>query len=695
MTTKFQPKQRTEIIDPWNISFPVDVLWGIYARQSTPGQLLRHQESTEMQTDDLIMWLQHRNVRDNYVLFDADLGLSGTLRIDQRPALLELIRRINAGEIKAVLVYQISRLFRDLTGIQYNTFADDCKNHNCVLVTAYDGMIFNFNNPIHMKMFRFLAETAAEYLHQQIGLLHEARLRKARKGFYTGLGQIPRGYIVDYRKDSPTFKKFIPYPPHANVVFGFLERYYALEGNMAVFTRELEALPYLFPPFEPWVDQRIPNHKMWKQRELPGGGYGISRKGLEFVLTNPVYLGWWIVEGDVISRDNHEPIIDAEHTYLLWYAFDRLSRYTIDGEKNEQRLERQNHRRFFQSHTLDQVALLKQKITTPGGSVYAQIHKGACQYVVYPEKSGVVYRKYGEIDASLVDQEFTTRLFSHLRTTHDFDIYRQWLDVEREKRIARLANITTQLNKIDIEQEAVLTEIADVRKQITETIRQKLQQEPLLNEEELRKQLEKEAQPYIEKWRSRFSTLENTKINLLAEKEEASKESEQHQAMRQFADFQTEAENLLAIWNKKPISLRREFVNLLARQIVLEFIAPHWASLTIVWTHPTWGIDTLYIYRHQGARPLWTEAERSILRTYYPRSSREEILSLLPNKSWKGIIDQASDLHIRREVDFRTPIFSVKLTWEDVQFMQEQGISLSNPSTKCVSTSSRISTGSG
>jgi len=130
MATRFLSKPPTQIVDPWNISFPVDVLWGIYARQSTPGQLIKHTESTEMQTDDLILWLQHRQIRDNYVLFDADLGMSGTLRIDQRPALQELIRRINADEIKAVLVYQISRLFRDLTGIQYNTFDDDCKKHN-------------------------------------------------------------------------------------------------------------------------------------------------------------------------------------------------------------------------------------------------------------------------------------------------------------------------------------------------------------------------------------------------------------------------------------------------------------------------------------------------------------------------------------------------------------------------------------
>jgi len=78
-----------------------------------------------MQTDDLVTWLIDRGIQDGqWQLFDADLGVSGTLRIDQRTGLQELVERIKADEIKAVLVYQISRLFRDDTGVQYNVFAN-------------------------------------------------------------------------------------------------------------------------------------------------------------------------------------------------------------------------------------------------------------------------------------------------------------------------------------------------------------------------------------------------------------------------------------------------------------------------------------------------------------------------------------------------------------------------------------------
>jgi DNA invertase Pin-like site-specific DNA recombinase len=244
------PQQKTVQEDMWSSSFPIDVMWGIYARQSTPAQVLKNFESTEMQTDDLIQYLVERGVKDEkWQLFDADLGLSGTLPIDKRTGLQELVEGIKAGIIKAVLVYQISRLFRDDTGVEYNTFAKICREHDCILVTA-DGMVFNFNNRMHVKMFRFLAEYAAEYIPQQIGLLQAARLRKARRGLFVGFGYPSRGYVVDYNKENKTYKKYILYPPHQEAVVNLFDRFYVLDGDLTQLCREIEAMPYVFKSFD-------------------------------------------------------------------------------------------------------------------------------------------------------------------------------------------------------------------------------------------------------------------------------------------------------------------------------------------------------------------------------------------------------------------------------------------------------------
>jgi DNA invertase Pin-like site-specific DNA recombinase len=91
-------------------------------------QVKKNIQSKEMQTDDLIKWLLERGVREGSIkLFDTDLGVSGTKGINERTGMQELVDYIKRGKIRAVLVYNISRLFRDETGVQYNTFAQICK----------------------------------------------------------------------------------------------------------------------------------------------------------------------------------------------------------------------------------------------------------------------------------------------------------------------------------------------------------------------------------------------------------------------------------------------------------------------------------------------------------------------------------------------------------------------------------------
>jgi hypothetical protein len=661
MSIRFQPKPSSELIDPWNMSLPIHAKWGIYARQSTPGQLIKHTESTEMQTDDLIKWLIDRGVQVGYYqLFDADLGLSGTLRIDVRPALRELLRLINADEIKAVLVYQISRLFRDLTGIQYNTFADDCKNHNCILVTAYDGMIFNFNNPIHMKMYRFLAETAAEYLQQQMGLLQEARLRKARKGFYVSMGKIPSGFIVDYEKESKTFRKLIAYADHKEVILEkFFRRYFSLNGDIGALYRELDTMPYVFPRFAPWVDKRVVNQ--WKGREK-NGGYGITRRGVRSILQNPVYLGWWIVEGDIISKANHDRIISEEEEYLFWYAFNRLSSYRVDGEENGERVE--SKRRFFQRCSNPQEGLLKDCVTSPDASVYVHLKQGREYYAIVPQQQGMYVRGMNEIAAYQVDEPFTTLFFDHLRETHDLDLYQAWVEKELQQHEALLDTLKKQLRQIDVSQDGILSEIVAIRAHIAATAQT----------EEEKKQLEQEADGYIQKLRNKFNGLELPKKQV-AEKLQAEEESQRYATIKLYADYQSALSKLIPVWHKKPFAIRKEFINLVLTEAILTLLTPHWIQLDLYWSHPQWEAQRLYIPRRKGTRPEWTEEDKALMREHYKTMPKEILMQLLPTKNWGAIVKMAEQLGISRTVSTPYPV-PLHLCWEDIQFMRQEDIPL-------------------
>jgi hypothetical protein len=678
----FNPEpQPTPQDEMWYSPIPLDVMWGIYARQSTLGQLLNHTESTEMQTDDLKAWLVQKGVKDGqWKLFDADLGVSGTLPIEQRTGLQELVEYIKSGLIKAVLVYQISRLFRDDTGVEYNTFAKICKEHDCVLVTA-DGMVFNFNNRMHLKMFRFLAEYAAEFIPQQIGLLQAARIRKAKRGFYVGLGNIARGYIVDYDKDSPTYKRLIPYEPYIQPVLNLFERFYALEANLAQLCREVEEMPYVFPDYELWVDRRNIRDKRFKK--VPGG-YHVTRRGLLSILTNPVYIGWLILNGDIISMNNHEAIIPPEKRYLFWYAFDALSEFTTKGEKNDKRTISPRRTFYQKKRTHYEFGLLKGKIETPRGTpIYVHVSEGVHSYCT--PKQGIVMasRQESEIETALIDTEFTKRLFLHLRQTHDFDMFRQWVTEVIQKQTTQLEIIQKQLEEVEIQQETILDERLAIRAHINQQIKDALASDKTANSEELRERFEQEAAQDIERLRKRTARLDEREKELRA-KLPNEEDDQQVKTARTFADFQTELARLAEEWDEKPIKEKREFVSLLVEKTILSVMSTHWVEFIIHWKHPAWPNETLYIRRKFGKFHTWTEEENEFLRKFYRNGDKAMLLSSMPHRTWSGIRNQCNNLGVKRVYRREYVGIDENTSWSDYQFFQALQVNPSSRETICL-----------
>ncbi len=668
----FQPTTKSSAQDDmWYSSLPVDVMWGIYARQSTPAQVIKNFESTEMQTDDLVAYLVERGVRNgSWQLFDADLGLSGTLPIDKRTGLQELVERIKAGKIKAVLVYQISRLFRDDTGVEYNTFAKICREHDCILVTA-DGMVFNFNNRMHLKMFRFLAEYAAEYIPQQIGLLNAARLRKARRGLFVGFGYVARGYIVDYDKDSETYQRFILYKPWQPAVLHLFERFYALGGDLSTLCREVEEMPFVFPAYESGVDKRNIRDQTWKK--VPGG-YHLTRRGIISILTNPFYIGWLIVAGDVISTENHEPLIPKEKQYLFWFAFDCLAEFTPQGERNTKRT--LGSRRFTHRINKEGIGLLKDRVQTPEGNpIYVHVSEDRRHHGYRtPKRNTKLLAKFeSEIDIDLVDGEFAKLLFFHLRHTHDFDGFRKWVTEVLARRENQRQIVLAQLEEVKVQQEAIMDERLGIRTQINQQIRVLLGEDENVDVEQMKAHLESQFANDFARLQTRSQKLDARETELKAMLPQEA-EDKQTKVARTFKDFQTELENLAEVWDKKPGKEKKEFVNLLVTKAELSTVATHWIKFTVYWAHPAWPVETLYIYKRRGGINAWKPEEHELVRLHYPDKPKHELLALLPDKSWTAIEMQAYKLQVRRKQKPNPLNIDGYTTWSDYQFCQQLGI---------------------
>ncbi len=297
--------------------------------------------------------------------------------------------------------------------------------------------------------------------------------------------------------------------------------------------------------------------------------------------------------------------------------------------------------------------------------------KGACSYIISPPTTTNMLRNgLKSIDASLIDDEFVKQFFKHLRETSDFEMYKRWLTEEKQKRTRLLETLSQQLSQIDIQQEALLDEIVDIRKK--------------LKAEEM---TEKEAAPLLSRLRIRFDILETTKQEL-SDKWKQLQENQEIRAAEQYEDFQTEVEKLIPVWDSKPFAIRQEFVNLFIQQAVITIVSTHWIELAIEWRHPAWNNETLYIFRSRGSKSPWTAEERTLLKTCYETTDREELLTMLPDKSWNSILQEASALGLtRRGISLTPRLIHKNLTYSDWQFMQAMGIELNDRTTKYIGTS--------
>jgi hypothetical protein len=325
------------------IQLPTNLNLLVYPRQSTQAQLLHHATSTEMQTADLVeIGVRYGWSPEKCIIIDDDLGVSGTLDIDERVGLTKVMEQIDQLKSRAVLVVNEDRLFRDETMIQVNVFIKFIRDHNAYVLTPY--MVYNFQERFHVKMFREKAEYAASYITDYVReRLNGARRKKSMRGLYDGRPLTP-GYRVDYDKkqpdgsENPTYRKYVIYEPHAAVVRQLAQVMYDQDLSVTELYRHALDNGLVFPPWEPWVDSRT--RERTNLTEVAGGLFYASLYGLYSMLTNPVYIGHWLLLGRTVQRHNHEPVLSET---VFNAVFKRLSYYDLDGSYNQQRQRRRSY----------------------------------------------------------------------------------------------------------------------------------------------------------------------------------------------------------------------------------------------------------------------------------------------------------------------------------------------------------------
>lgn len=202
---------------------------------------------------------------------------------------------------------------------------------------------------------------AAHFIEDEIyGKLLPARMQAIEVYASYGGGAVPFGFLV---KETEDRKFFAVYEPHAEIVRWLFKRYRELCGNLGKLGRECREPGKAFPAFS--GVEKIP----YVALPFDGNGYPIrTRFALISTLTNPAYLGWYVYNGVIVSKEAHERIVSMDD---FLYAFSRLSPVTLDGEVNEDKPK--VDRRYGAACD----ALLEGILENDGKSVYVMAHDQA------------------------------------------------------------------------------------------------------------------------------------------------------------------------------------------------------------------------------------------------------------------------------------------------------------------------------
>lgn len=374
-------------------------------------------------------------------------------------------------------------------------------------------------------------------------------------------------------------------------------------------------------------------------KQVPGG-YHISYAGLRGLFTNVTYLGYWIHQGEIVSKENHEAIVEEE---LFWYAFNRLSPYTITGERNE----RENgYTRYSRKDPIP--ALLKNVIgSREGGRVYVST-SGLTEkpiYIIEEKDQRLVLKYHAATPCKEIDELFTNRLIELMKQTTRYEHYRDYAAQLQQEQDQLTASIDKQLTEIDKQMDGIVTTLS-------------------LPPEKLKKHLR-------EKLAEKYSLLEEQKAELEEKRAMMHSDQKTQKLMEYYALADTLAEN----WEMIPFVDKQSLAEVLVKGVYLDEMTAHWLRLEVEWLDPQWGTERVYIFRPGGAHKTWTDNENEIISEMYSYAPREEILTNMPRRSWAAIVIQARKLKVNRPRHLvSTCGIPDTVSMEDLTFMKEASI---------------------
>ncbi len=611
----------------------------VYPRVSTPEQ--KKNVSAEMQQDRKFALLCGWHDDDEMIIVEKDdLGLSGQLRMDERPAFVKTLRNISSGRVKTVVVSNISRFFRRKWLDEAEKFMQICDTYGVKVVVPNSTRsavksIFDFSQSDAIQQFRRECEEAWNYLENHIyGTMLAAEDILGQIGRWAGWN-LPPGYIVDRRKEledgkpNLTYRLYIPYPPHAEIVDKLHDRFWELGFNVSALLREIAYLECLFPAFEPWVDRQFINKlALAKVIDERGNikGYTInSEHGLRSVLGNVAHIGYWVYKGELLFPDNHDPIVERNKFAL---TYNHLAPVQLDGTPNEFVLGRRT--KYVKRHTPLYSGILDGKLyaSDPDYRINSAPkpikHKEkpleiVSYYSFYKRRRNVSHASKYMIACVDLDRIFTLHFIHRLQQADEFE---NFLDAEK----AELATQAQLVKDLDVQIDGAKKAMALKKAYLDSGKIKNLELLTSLDEGYTQLQLD-------------LARLESQREKIVGSRTTAQKRRSYKQMMREAGDRWEEIidPDLLLL-----------MIEAFVEKMVIEPLSPQFYQMDIHWSDPEWGVDELLCYRDGKPSVRWSDDELIILYEKYENAPMEELFTLLPRRNYTSIMAQAETLGLKR-----------------------------------------------
>jgi predicted site-specific integrase-resolvase len=665
-----QEKRPQALALKWEL--PLAAYAQIYPRVSTPDQ--KYNISALMQQDRnfalLCGWLI-----DKLIVEADDLGLSGQLRMEERPAFIKMLRNIASGKVKAIIVANVDRFFRRKWMDEAEKFMQICEHYGVKIIipnaTRTDiEFVYDFSKSSHVQQFRQKCIESWNYLENHIyGRVLPSKDELSRMGRWTGFG-LTLGFLPDRRAKidgipNQNYLLYTPYEPHIKVANWHFDRFIALGCNLMELSREVERMEYTFPAFEEWVDREIVaqvhQHKVFDENGKLIGYKIKSVAGLRNYFLNVRLIGYWVYKGELLSTENHQPIIDIEK---FTYVYNKLSLVRLDGTENEEVIERKN--RYMKRHYTDYEAILQgfteaydpamrvNVCTNPVQVEGVKTDRAARYYGFFKRNNDHKTAKYMLLCAD-VDRIFLQHFINRLQKADEFANFLSAEGAEKEE-------------QAQLEQDIVL--------QITATKSRMAKIEAQAETGELTNpKLAKKANAKYNLLEKELQRLENSLEKFIKTGTKARRRRTYKQLMYEVGD----ALNEETIDELIPPEEMPQFIDTFVEKVVFEPRTTHFYMLYIHWCDPEWGIDELLCYRAGNPSSKWTDQELLLLRQHFPSTPREEMMQILPKRSCRAMADMAKKRGFPAAGMYKThPVLPYEHCWEDWQVMQEYALTESD-----------------